>query len=856
MRERLRRWINNTAIRDPIEIRKAEFLTVMIIGLFVLGLVGTPISFLTPLSPLQKLLTVSADLMMSAFMGLALLVMRRGRLNSAVLLTICGMLVPLAMTFSALGAARGGYVLVAFLLPVVLAGVMADVSGLIFTIIASSGIVSIILIEALARQPDLPLPTAAIISVFTLIAIVLGVFLHRFSQVLERTINEMLVRERELELSRLVLERNMSALEREIIERRRAEFALRESDDKFRALVTHSPVGIFQATPDGEFLFVNKQWSDLISMLPEAALGKGWQVALYPADAAHVIENWQECVSQGRPFAQEYRFLLPDGQVRWVFSTAEPLRDRTDVVLGYFGIISDITENKLTREALRESEERYRLITENTDDLINMFLLGRQVMAVYSSPSYQRVLGYVPGSNGFGLPATMFHPDDLPDVMNQFALMRTRAATQLTVRVKHADGSWRWIEAKASALVRDGQRYVITVGRDITDRKRLEAQFLQAQKMEGVGQLAGGIAHDFNNLLTAILGNTDLALDSLAPDDPVRADVNEIASAAERAVGLTRQLLAFARKQILEPRVIDANRLILDMDGLLRRLIGENIELRTRVFPHLWRVKGDPTQIEQVIVNMAVNARDAMPRGGRLVIETANNLLDALAQEYIGVLPGSYVAISISDTGTGMDEETQRRVFEPFFTTKPPGRGTGLGLATSYGIIKQHGGTILLHSTPGVGTRFTIYLPGIDAPIEELLATALSDELPRGSETILLVEDEAAVRSLTARVLRSHGYQVFEAPHGRAALQLVDETPNLALGLVITDVVMPQMSGRETAEQLELRFPGVKVLYISGYTDQAIDHEGQLNPGIEFLHKPFTPGTLLRKVRDVLNNGG
>ena len=855
MRSHLRRWIDAAAIRDPIEMRKAEFLTVMMIGLFLLGVAGTPVSFFAPTSPLQKYLTVSADLMMSAFMLVALLVLRRGRLNGAVLLTICGLLLPLAMTFLALGVVRGGYVLVAFLLPVVLAGVMADALGLIFTIVASIGIVLFTLGNPLepALEANLPLPISVIISVFAMVSTLLGVFLNRFGRVLGRTLQEMIVRERELEHSRFVLEQNMAALEREIIERRRIEAALRESDDKFRALVTHSPVGIFQATPRGDYLFVNKQWSDLVDMPPEAALGRGWQAALYPDDAARVIGDWNAALDRGQPFAQEYRFSLPDDQVRWVFSTAMPLRDRSDEVLGYFGIISDVTERKRTSEALRESEERYRLIAENTDDLINMFLLGQPVRAVYSSPSYMRVLGYMPGGSGRGLPTHLVHPDDLPLLLKQFAFLSSHATTELTVRVRHADGTWRWIEAKASALMRSGQRYVITVGRDISDRKRLEAQFLQSQKMEGVGQLAGGIAHDFNNLLTAILGNTDLALDSLPPGHPARADVSEIASAAERAVGLTRQLLAFARKQILEPRVIDVNRLILDMDVLLRRLIGEDIELRTRIAPQLWHVKGDPTQIEQVIVNMAVNARDAMPRGGRLMIETANIVLDDLAQEYIGVAPGPFVTIAISDTGTGMDEETQRRAFEPFFTTKPQGRGTGLGLATSYGIIKQHGGTIVLHSIVGLGTRFMLYLPGIDAPAEIIPAAPILDDLPRGSETILLVEDEGAVRALAARVLRSHGYQVYDAPHGRAALEVASTTPALALDLVITDVVMPQMSGRDVAEQLELRFPGVKVLYISGYTDHAIVHEGQLNPGIAFLHKPFTPGALLRKVRSVID---
>jgi CheY-like chemotaxis protein len=363
------------------------------------------------------------------------------------------------------------------------------------------------------------------------------------------------------------------------------------------------------------------------------------------------------------------------------------------------------------------------------------------------------------------------------------------------------------------------------------------------------------VAHDFNNLLTAIIGNAELALDSLPADHMVRADIGEITRAAGRAAGLTRQLLAFARKQIIEPRVIDLNQLILEMDALLRRLIGEDVELVTLPAPGLGNVKADPGQVEQVIINMAVNARDAMPRGGKLTIETHNVVLDQeYARQHLNVVAGRYVLLAISDTGIGMDESTRERIFEPFFTTKQQGRGTGLGLPMCYGIIRQHNGYIWVYSEPGQGTTFKVYLPQIDEPTETLAQALDANASPRGSETILLVEDETAVRELAARALREQGYTVFEASHPDEALAIASAQPPGSIQLLLTDVVMPRMSGKALAEELLRLRPDIRTLFISGYTDNAIVHHGRLNPGVAFLPKPFSPAILARKVREVLDS--
>jgi nitrogen-specific signal transduction histidine kinase/CheY-like chemotaxis protein len=393
------------------------------------------------------------------------------------------------------------------------------------------------------------------------------------------------------------------------------------------------------------------------------------------------------------------------------------------------------------------------------------------------------------------------------------------------------------------------------VTQDITERRQLEEQFRQSQKMDAFGQLAGGVAHDFNNLLTIINGYSDLLLDSLPPGDPNRELLSEIHKAGERSAGLTRQLLAFSRQQILAPRVLDLNEVVADMDRMLRRLIGEDVELRTVPAAELDSVRADPGQLEQVIVNLVVNARDAMPKGGQLTIETANSTIDESSTVAHAVVPpGSYVLLMVSDTGVGMDAETQARIFEPFFTTKERGKGTGLGLATVYGIVKQSGGYILVYSELAHGTTFKVYLPRVAAPADPVIAAAAkpSGSL-QGSETILVTEDQEEVRNLIRRMLQMRGYNLLVAASGQEALLLADTRPG-EIDLLLTDVVMPGIGGRELALLLGPKHPHMKVLFLSGYTDESIVHRGLLAPGLAFLQKPFSADALARKVRAVLDS--
>jgi len=531
----------------------------------------------------------------------------------------------------------------------------------------------------------------------------------------------------------------------------------------------------------------------------------------------------------------------------------EPDPDLLEMTAALGSQLGQFIERKRAEDALARSETTYRSLVEDSPFGIFRSTPAGRLIAV--NPALVSILGY--DSEEELLQKNMATDVYVDPAQRARLLDEVLKWDSLT-----GESLWRRKDAKtitvrhSARVVRDAEgrvEYFNVLVEDITERKLLEAQLRQAQKMEAVGRLAGGIAHDFNNLLTAILGSAELLLDTLAPEAPEREDLEEIRKAAKRAGDLTRQLLAFSRQQVLTPQVLDLNVLVANMEKLLRRLIGEDIELRTAPARDLAAVKADPSQLEQVIVNLAVNARDAMPQGGRLTIETANVELDqAYAEQHFPAQPGSYVLLAVSDTGTGMDAATMSRIFEPFFTTKETGKGTGLGLATVYGVVKQSGGYIWVYSEPGQGTSFKVYLPRVtEAPEPTRPGPAAAAPL-RGSETVLLVEDDEMVRTLTRRMLEARGYTVLSASRGEDALGVVERHDG-PIDLLVTDVVMPGMSGRAVAQRLlELR-PGLKVLYLSGYTDDAIVRHGMLEPGIAFLQKPFSADALARKVREVLD---
>jgi PAS domain S-box-containing protein len=530
-------------------------------------------------------------------------------------------------------------------------------------------------------------------------------------------------------------------------------------------------------------------------------------------------------------------------------------------------------ERRRAEEALRQSEERYRTFIAQSSEGVSRLEFkppvpvtlaeDAQVDAMYASATVAecndamaRMYGFTEARELVGARLADLHDQGDPANREQMRGF-IRAGYRLNdseTRERDREGRPHVFLNNVVGFIEGGQLVrVWGTQRDVSEQRRLEEQFRQAQKMEAVGQLAGGIAHDFNNLLTAILGNTQLLLRDLPPGNAMRGDVEEIRKASERAAGLTRQLLAYSRRQMLQPEILDLNVVVADMDRMLRRLIGEHIALVSVPAPDLGWVRADPSQIEQVLVNLVVNARDAMPEGGRLTIETANIELDAAyAQDHLGATPGPYAMLAVTDTGTGMDATVRAHLFEPFFTTKEVGKGTGLGLATVYGIVKQSGGHISVYTEVDRGSSFKVYLPRVERPSAPAAAPPSRPGITRGSETVLVVEDDRAVLALSCRALEAEGYTILCASDGADALRIVERHGG-EIHLLLTDVVMPGMSGRELAEQMTARRAGIRILYMSGYPGDAAVHHGALVRGSAFLQKPFAPDALARKVRETLD---
>ncbi len=505
------------------------------------------------------------------------------------------------------------------------------------------------------------------------------------------------------------------------------------------------------------------------------------------------------------------------------------------------------------RLQMTQREELFRIIGENAADMIALVDVTGQ--RLYNSPSYEKLLGYSPEDLAKTSAYEQIHPNDCEKVIEAAEeARRTGQGRRVEYRIRHKNGHWLTLESTANA-VRDSKGNVqklVVINRDITERKQLEEQLYLSQKLEAIGRLSGGVAHDFNNLLGVIIGYSEALQGHIAKDDPFREAVDEIQNAGKRAASLTQQLLAFSRKQVLEAKVLDLKIVVLEVEKMLRRLIGEDIDLRILLPQQLGMIKADRGQIEQVLLNLVVNARDAMPQGGKLTIEATDaELGTADVNRFRYVTPGRYVMLRVSDTGCGMDAELQSHIFEPFFTTKEKGKGTGLGLATVYGVIKQSGGYIWADSELGKGSTFRIYLPEVQEHEDTIAQQTTVVKSAQGARTILVVEDEQSLRKLTRTILRDAGYTVLEAGDGFQALAIATETSS-AIDLLLTDVVMPRMSGRALADRLCPLRTNMRVLYMSGYTDGAVAAHGVLETGVSVLHKPFTRDQLIRGVEDVL----
>ncbi len=659
-----------------------------------------------------------------------------------------------------------------------------------------------------------------------------------------------------VELIYLEGEECLLAIIQDVTGQKRAEEARARAEEKYRRMFEEAVEGIFQTSPGGQFITVN----------PAMARMCGYDG---PEDLMSCVTDIERQLYVRPERRGEFRRLLEqrgvirrfenqirrkDGSPIWVSENARVVCDPHGTVLYFEGSCEDITERKRAEEALRDSEERYRELFENADDMIFTMDLHGNLTSI--NRTGEDISGYT-RAEALAMNIVQVLPPEhcgavekvlediaagkeVPRIFELEFLTKNgnRVAVEIGVRPRYERGKPVEVEG---------------IGRDVSQRKGLEAQLRQAQKMEAVGRLSGGIAHDFNNLMTVVLRYTHILAKKLGPDSPNCAELEAIKSAGERAAALTRQLLAFSRKQVLKPEVLDLDIVMEDLQKMLRPLIGEDIELSLIPEPDLGRLRADKGQIEQIVMNLAVNSRDAMPKGGRLTIRTANVDLDkSYTRLHVGSQPGAYVMLDVTDTGCGMDEATLGQIFEPFFTTKEQGKGTGLGMSTVYGIVKQSGGYIWVDSKLGLGTSCKIFFPRVEQAVMTPKVREVLAGPAGGKETILLVEDEGSVAILARRVLEREGYRVLEAREGQEALRISGRYVG-PIHMILTDVVMPVMSGREVAHRLLSERPEVKVLYMSGYTDDEVLQHGILDCDIGFLQKPFTDDTLARKVREVLD---
>jgi len=637
---------------------------------------------------------------------------------------------------------------------------------------------------------------------------------------------------------------------RDITDRKRAEEEFRRSQQSLRMHIENTPLAVVEWDLEFRVVSWNPAAEKIFGYSREEAVGNRGSFIVPSQWHSQVDQVWEMLLKQKGGSRSTNNNVTKDGRTISCEWYNTPLVDESGKVIGVASLVQDVTERE-------RAEAKFRGLLESAPDA--MVVTDREGRIVLVNAQTERLFEYKRDellSQRIEMLMPARYRDSHPIRRTEFAENPSvrEMGKRLELMGLRKDGTEFPIEVSLSPLETEQGMLISSGIRDISERVALEERLRQSQKMEAVGRLAGGIAHDFNNLLTIILGYSQILKDGLQSEGRLADSTGQIKSAAERAAGITRQLLAFSRKQVLSPRVINLNDIVLNLDSMLRRLIGEDIEVLTVPATDLGTVKADPGQIEQVVMNLALNSRDAMPRGGKLTLETSNAVLDeTYARERQPVEPGRYVMLAVSDTGTGMSAETLTRIFEPFYTTKEVGKGTGLGLSMVYGIVKQSGGYIWVYSEPNQGTTFKIYLPRVDQPVEEAGAEKHTSSVSRGTETILLVEDDPQLRELSSSVLKHCGYNVLVAATPEEGIA-ISEANHHDLRLLVTDVVMPRINGRQLAERIQKVCPRIRVLYISGYTDNAIVHYGVLDPGLWFLPKPFTLSALVAKVREVLDS--
>ncbi|OQY31501.1 MAG: hypothetical protein B6243_08465 [Anaerolineaceae bacterium 4572_5.2] len=646
-------------------------------------------------------------------------------------------------------------------------------------------------------------------------------------------------------------------LRREIAEREHAEIALQKSEQKYRGLFNGVPVGLYRSTPEGVVLDANLA---MVKMM-----GYPDRETILTADTSQIYVEpqvrleWQKLLAEkGVVYNFEAQWYRRDGSIIWVRDSAQLVRDQQRNILYYDGKIEDITAQKRAEEeALRRNQElslRTAAIEQSAEGVL---IIDKNGKAIYVNPAFERINGYSYSEIMKDMSLSQILTNNEYDPVYQDLLKTVESGRIWRGRLTNSrkDGSLFTYDATVTPVRNEAGEITHYAGvqRDVTKLLELEEQYRQAQKMEAIGRLTSGIAHDFNNLLTAINGYADLLKRDLPSDSPAQTMLDNILGAGRRAASLIRQLLVFSRKQVLNPSVLSLNMIVADMNKMLQRIIGEHIAMTTDLAPGLRPVKADATQVEQVLMNLAINARDAMPDGGELFIKTANVVIDAqTAKQMIDLAPGNYVTLTVSDTGAGMSSEVKTHLFEPFFTTKEVGKGTGLGLATVFGIIKQSGGQIVVDSVLGQGSAFCIYLPAEDFVKPQSSPKEMAETVPIGVETLLVVEDDSVIREMTVGILRQYGYTVLEAADGLQALQSL-EAHCAKVDLLLTDVVMPRMDGKTLADRARQSCPKIKILFTSGYPGDTIARHGVLDSGLAFMQKPFSPTTLLKKIRAVLD---